>query len=92
MEGAIKTLVTTFLSSARGKENLDSKSFQKMVQKQLGSLMEDTNSTSAIKEMQQGLDANNDGKVSFQEYLSLIGYLANSLSQSKTASSAQEAS
>ncbi|XP_008287122.1 protein S100-A13 [Stegastes partitus] len=88
MESAIQTLVTTFLSSSRGKENLDGKSFQKMVQKQLGGLMEDTNSSSAIKEMQQGLDVNNDGKVSFQEYLSLIGYLANSLSQSKTGSSA----
>lgn len=33
--------------------------------------------------MQQGLDNNSDGKVSFQEYLKLIGYLANSLSQKK---------
>ncbi|MED6250438.1 hypothetical protein ATANTOWER_007497 [Ataeniobius toweri] len=79
MESAIKTMVTTFLSSAKGKESLDSKSFQKLVQKQLGSVMEDTNSSSAIKEMQQGLDENNDGKVSFQEYLSMIGFLANSL-------------
>uniref|UniRef100_A0A3P8RW50 EF-hand domain-containing protein n=1 Tax=Amphiprion percula TaxID=161767 RepID=A0A3P8RW50_AMPPE len=54
--------------------------------------LQDTNSASAIKEMQQGLDENNDGKVSFQEYLTLIGYLANSLSQSKTGSSTQEAS
>ncbi|XP_072250346.1 protein S100-A16 [Leuresthes tenuis] len=88
MESAIKTLVTTFLSSSRGKENLDSKSFKKLVQKQLGGMMEDTNSSSAIKEMQQGLDENSDGKVSFQEYLSLIGYLANSLSQSKSGSNA----
>ncbi|XP_041798632.1 protein S100-A16 [Chelmon rostratus] len=88
MESAIKTVVTTFLSSARGKENLDSKSFQKLVSKQLGGLMEDTNSSSAVKEMQRGLDENNDGKVSFQEYLTLIGYLASSLSQSKTGSSA----
>ncbi|XP_015236082.1 protein S100-A16 [Cyprinodon tularosa] len=88
MESAIKTVVTTFLSSARGKENLDSKSFQKLVQKQLGGVMEDTNSSSAVKEMQQGLDQNSDGKVSFQEYLTLIGYIANSLSQSKTESKA----
>lgn len=40
MEGAIKTVVTTFLSSAKGKENLDSKSFQKMVSNQLGGIME----------------------------------------------------
>ncbi|XP_012721168.2 protein S100-A16 [Fundulus heteroclitus] len=86
MESAIKTVVTTFLSSARGKESLDTKSFQKLVQKQLGGVMEDTSSSSAIKEMQQGLDENSDGKVSFQEYLQLIGYIANSLSQSKSGS------
>ncbi|KAM4567884.1 protein S100-A13 isoform 1-T2 [Fundulus diaphanus] len=86
MESAIKTVVTTFISSARGKENLDTKSFQKLVQKQLGGVMEDTSSSSAIKEMQQGLDENSDGKVSFQEYLQLIGYVANSLSQSKSGS------
>ncbi|XP_043972681.1 protein S100-A16 [Gambusia affinis] len=84
MESAIKTIVTTFLSSARGKENLDSKTFQKMVKSQLSGVMEDTNSSSAIKEMQQGLDSDSDGKVNFQEYLSLIGYIANSMSQSKS--------
>ncbi|XP_029958079.1 protein S100-A16 [Salarias fasciatus] len=87
MEGAIKTLVTTFISSSRGKDNLDSKSFQKLVQKQFSGMMEDTNSSKKIKEMQAGLDANNDGKVSFQEYLTLIGYLANCVSDSKTNSS-----
>nr|XP_046256056.1 protein S100-A6 [Scatophagus argus] len=81
MEGAIKTIVTTFLSSTRGKENLDSKGFQKLVTNHLGGIMEDTNSSSAIREMQQGLDDNKDGKVSFQEYLTLIGYLANSYSE-----------
>ncbi|XP_017280501.1 protein S100-A16 [Kryptolebias marmoratus] len=88
MESAIQTVVTTFLKSARGKDNLDSKSFQKLVQKQLGGIMEDTNSNSAIKEMQKGLDENNDGKVGFQEYLTLIGYVATSLSESKSGSNA----
>lgn len=46
-------------------------------------LPQDTDSSGAIKEMQRGLDENNDGKVSFQEYLTLIGYLANSLSERK---------
>ncbi|XP_060937303.1 protein S100-A16 [Limanda limanda] len=86
MESAIKTLVTTFISSSKGKGNLDNKSFQKMVSSQLGNMMEDTDSSSAIKEMQRGLDADNDGKVSFQEYLTLIGYVANSLSQRKSGS------
>ncbi|XP_003966262.1 protein S100-A16 [Takifugu rubripes] len=83
MEDAIKTVVTTFLQSSRGKENLDSKSFKKLVSANLGNIMEDTNSSSAVKEMQQGLDENNDGKVSFQEYLTLIGYVANTLSDRK---------
>lgn len=34
--------------------------------------------------MLKGLDDNSDGKVSFAEYLNLIGYLANSMSQRKT--------
>lgn len=47
--------------------------------------LQDTDSTSAIKEMQRGLDENKDGKVSFQEYLTLIGYVANALSDRKAA-------
>ncbi|TDH11780.1 hypothetical protein EPR50_G00064460 [Perca flavescens] len=88
MESAIKTVVTTFLNSSSGKENLNGSGFQKLVKKKLGGLMQDADRASAVKEMQQGLDVNNDGKVSFQEYLTLIGYLANSLSESKTGTSA----
>lgn len=39
MEDAIKELVTTFIKSSRGKANLDSKSFQKMVSSNLGNVM-----------------------------------------------------
>lgn len=39
MEDAIKKLVTTFLQSSKGKENLDSKSFQKLVSSNLGNIM-----------------------------------------------------
>lgn len=53
--------------------------------------VQDTDSSSSIKEMQQGLDENSDGKVSFQEYLTLIGYVANTMSQKKCASN-QESS
>ncbi|XP_060777453.1 protein S100-A16 [Neoarius graeffei] len=84
MESAIKTVVGQFLSSARGKESLNKPNFQKLVQRQLGNIMADTDSSSAVKDMMQGLDENQDGKVSFQEYMTLIGYLANSLSESKT--------
>ncbi|XP_026228997.1 protein S100-A16 [Anabas testudineus] len=88
MESAIKTIVTTFLTSARGKENLDGKAFQKLVKKQLGGVMEDTDSASAVKEMQRGLDENSDGKVSFQEYFTLIGYVANAISERSSGSNA----
>lgn len=40
MEDAIKKVVTTFLQSSRGKENLDSKSFQKMVSANLRNILE----------------------------------------------------
>ncbi|CAL9705729.1 unnamed protein product [Knipowitschia caucasica] len=91
MEDAIKTLVMTFIKSSKGKDNLDSSSFKKLVSKQLGGIMEDANSSSAIKEMQKGLDENSDGKVSFQEYFTLIGYVAKTMSQ-KQSGSAETAS
>lgn len=50
--------------------------------------VQDADSASAVKEMQRGLDENSDGKVSFQEYLTLIGYLANAMSQRKSGSNA----
>ncbi|XP_056618034.1 protein S100-A16 [Triplophysa dalaica] len=88
MEGAIKTVVTQFLSAARGKENLSGKSFQKLVQSQLGNIMSDTDSSSAVKDMMKGLDDNQDGKVSFQEYMTLIGYVAKSVCEQKGQSNA----
>lgn len=83
MEGAIKTVVMQFLSATRGKESLSGKSFQKLVQSQLGNIMSDTDSSSAVKDMMKGLDDNQDGKCSFQEYMTLIGYVASSLSEQK---------
>ncbi|XP_077067411.1 protein S100-A13 [Siphateles boraxobius] len=90
MEGAIKTVVMQYLSSARGKETLGGKNFQKLVQSQLGNVLSDTDSSSAVKDMMKGLDDNQDGKVSFQEYMTLVGYLANSISEQKTAASGPE--
>lgn len=40
MEDAIKTVVTTFVKSAGGKDKLDSKAFQKLVSQHLGGMME----------------------------------------------------
>lgn len=46
-------------------------------------VLQDTESSEAIKDMRQGLDSNQDGKVSFQEYMTLVGYLAQSLSEQR---------
>lgn len=39
MEGAIKTVVTVFLKSAKGKESLGGKEFQTLVKNQLKNIM-----------------------------------------------------
>ncbi|XP_028819885.1 S100 calcium binding protein U [Denticeps clupeoides] len=88
MESAIKTVVGVYLKSAKGKESLGEKDFQTLVKGQLSNIMTDTDSSKAVKEMRQGLDDNQDGKVSFQEYMKLIGYLANALSQQRSSENA----
>ncbi|XP_056154254.1 S100 calcium binding protein U [Lampris incognitus] len=83
MESAIQTVVKVFLKSSKGKENLGGKDFQSLVKSQLGNIMTDADSSEAVKEMRQDLDSNHDGKVSFEEYMKLVGYLANALSQQR---------
>uniref|UniRef100_A0A4W5MTE8 S100 calcium binding protein U n=1 Tax=Hucho hucho TaxID=62062 RepID=A0A4W5MTE8_9TELE len=85
MESAIQTIVGVFLKSAKGKESLGGNDFQKLVKSQLHNIMMDTDSSEAVKKMRQGLDANQDGKVNFEEYMNLVGYLATSLSVQCTA-------
>ncbi|KAK6327256.1 hypothetical protein J4Q44_G00029010 [Coregonus suidteri] len=85
MESAIQTIVGVFLKSAKGKESLGGNDFQKLVKSQLHNIMMDTDSSEAVKKMRQGLDANQDGKVNFEEYMNLVGYLATSLSEQCTA-------
>ncbi|XP_030645104.1 S100 calcium binding protein U [Chanos chanos] len=84
METAIKTVVGVYLKSARGKETLGDKDFKTLVQNNLKNIMTDTDSSDAVKQMREGLDSNNDGKVSFQEYMTLVGYLAQALSQQRS--------
>ncbi|XP_007230599.3 S100 calcium binding protein U [Astyanax mexicanus] len=76
MEGAIKTVVSVFLKFAKGKENLGGKEFQTLVEKQLNNIMTDAENSKAVTKMRQGLDENKDGKISFQEYMILVGELA----------------
>ncbi|XP_038135233.1 S100 calcium binding protein U [Cyprinodon tularosa] len=83
MEGAIQAVVKTFLKSAKGKDTLGKKEFQSLVSSQLGNILTDTESKEAIDNMGKQLDSDNDGKVGFEEYMKLIGYLACSLSEQR---------
>uniref|UniRef100_A0A8C2KVD4 EF-hand domain-containing protein n=1 Tax=Cyprinus carpio TaxID=7962 RepID=A0A8C2KVD4_CYPCA len=76
MEAAIKTVVSVFLKSSKGKENLGGKEFQSLVKNQLKNILTGSEDNEAVKNMRQQLDNNQDGKVGFQEYMNLIGYLA----------------
>ncbi|XP_034401449.1 S100 calcium binding protein U [Cyclopterus lumpus] len=91
MEPAIQTMVKVFMKSAKGKESLGQSQFQSLVKSQLSNILSDTDSKEAVKDMGQGLDANQDGKVGFEEYLKLVGYLAVSLSEQRDLAKEQPA-
>ncbi|XP_017281954.1 S100 calcium binding protein U [Kryptolebias marmoratus] len=91
METAIQTVVKVFLKGAKGKESLGKKEFQNLVSSQLGNILSGADSKDAVSEMCQGLDTNSDGKVGFEEYMKLVGYLACSLSEQKVASNEEPA-
>ncbi|XP_056124354.1 S100 calcium binding protein U [Rhinichthys klamathensis goyatoka] len=83
MEAAIKNVVGVYLKSAKGKENLGGKEFQSLVKNQLKNILTGSEDNEAVKNMRQDLDNNQDGKVGFQEYMNLIGYLAQALSDQR---------
>ncbi|XP_061616752.1 S100 calcium binding protein U [Phyllopteryx taeniolatus] len=83
MEEAIQTVVKVFLKSGKGKESLGPKDFQNLVKSQLCNILSDTDSKEAVQNMGKGLDANKDGKVGFEEYMNLVGYLAQSVSEQR---------
>ncbi|XP_061753431.1 S100 calcium binding protein U [Nerophis ophidion] len=91
MEEAIQTVVKVFLKSGKGKDSLGKKDFQSLVKSQLSNILLDTDSKEAINNMGQGLDANQDGKVGFEEYLNLVGFLAKSLSEQRSRAKDQPA-
>lgn len=84
MEAAIQTLVKVYLKSSKGKESLGKKEFHGLVKSQLSNILSDSDSKEAVSKMGQELDSNQDGKVGFEEYLKLVGYLAVSLSEQRS--------
>ncbi|XP_026156302.1 S100 calcium binding protein U [Mastacembelus armatus] len=83
MEAAIQTVVKVFMKSAKGKESLGKKDFQNLVKSQFSNILSDTDSKEAVNNMCQGLDTNQDGRVGFEEYMKLVGYLAVSLNEQR---------
>ncbi|XP_069549596.1 S100 calcium binding protein U [Brachyistius frenatus] len=83
MEDAIATMVKVFMKSSKGKESLGKKDFQNLVTSQFSNILSGTESKEAVSNMGQGLDTDHDGKVGFEEYMKLIGYLASSLSEQR---------
>ncbi|XP_034016381.1 S100 calcium binding protein U [Thalassophryne amazonica] len=84
MEDAIKTVATVFVKSCKGKDGLTESNFQNLVKNQLSNIMTNADSKTAVSNLRQELDADQDKKVSFEEYMKLIGYLANALSEQRT--------
>ncbi|XP_013864666.1 S100 calcium binding protein U [Austrofundulus limnaeus] len=91
METAIQTVVKVFLKSAKGKESAGKKEFQNLVSSQLGNILSGADSKDAVNDMCQGLDYNSDGRVDFEEYMKLVGYLACSLSEQRVLSAEEPA-
>lgn len=83
MEAAIQSVVKVFLKASKGKESLGRKEFQSLVKTQLCNILSDTDSKEAVNNMAQSLDANQDGKVAFEEFMKLVGYLSTSLSEQR---------
>ncbi|XP_074118222.1 protein S100-A16 [Sminthopsis crassicaudata] len=77
LEQAIQVLVANFYkyvpkhSLIRNK--ISKSSFRKMLQKELNHMLTDTGNRKAADKLIQNLDANHDGRISFDEYWTLIG-------------------
>ncbi|XP_075464198.1 protein S100-A16-like [Ascaphus truei] len=84
LEGAIEILVRNFYQYAarKGKEDkMNKKEFRKMVTRELHHVLTNTKSKEAADVLIKSLDADADGKISFDEYWTLIGEIAKTMSQ-----------
>ncbi|XP_009320491.1 PREDICTED: protein S100-A16 [Pygoscelis adeliae] len=84
LETAIEKIVTVFFTYA-GKEGkkgtLTAGEFKELVQLQLPNLMKDTGNRRAADKLICDLDENKDGRISFEEYWTLIGGIASPIAQ-----------
>ncbi|XP_028649884.2 LOW QUALITY PROTEIN: protein S100-A16-like [Erpetoichthys calabaricus] len=73
-----------------GHENLGSQEFHKLVSGHLPNILTSSDCKEAVEQMKQQLDKNKDGKISFEEYMTLIGTLACMLSRQRMAQLEQD--
>ncbi|KAM9294712.1 protein S100-A16 [Gastrophryne carolinensis] len=84
LESAIEILVRNFYTYAEKKgkhDKMNKKEFRKMVTRELQHVLTNTQNKEAANKLIQSLDADEDGKISFDEYWTLIGEIARKLSQ-----------
>lgn len=77
LEKAVVVLVENFYKYVSKhslvKNKISKGSFRKMLQKELNHMLTDTGNRKAADKLIQSLDANHDGRISFDEYWTLIG-------------------
>ncbi|XP_053331587.1 protein S100-A16 [Spea bombifrons] len=84
LESAIEVLVRNFYIYAEKKgkhDKMNKKEFRKMVTQELQHVLTNTQNKEAANKLIQSLDTDEDGKISFDEYWTLIGEIARKLSQ-----------
>ncbi|XP_038624749.1 protein S100-A16 [Tachyglossus aculeatus] len=77
LEKAIEVLVRNFYKYVSKhsliRNKISKSSFRKMLQKELNHMLTDTGNRKAADKLIRNLDANHDGRISFDEYWTLIG-------------------
>ncbi|XP_075699420.1 protein S100-A16-like [Rhinoderma darwinii] len=83
LESAIEILVRKFYDYAKKKgkqDKMNKKEFREMVSQELPHVLTNTQNKEAANKLIQSLDLDEDGKISFDEYWTLIGEIARKLS------------
>ncbi|XP_077319985.1 LOW QUALITY PROTEIN: protein S100-A16 [Lithobates pipiens] len=83
LEPAIEVLVRNFYTYAEKKgkhDKMNKKEFRKMVSQELQHVLTNTEDKEASNMLIQSLDMDEDGKISFDEYWTLIGEIARNMS------------
>ncbi|XP_078526885.1 protein S100-A16-like isoform X1 [Lissotriton helveticus] len=81
LERSIEVLVKNFYLYAGKKEKMNRRDFRKMVGAELSHILTNTQSKEGADKLIKSLDANDDGKISFEEYWTLVSEIAKKLSQ-----------